>query len=52
MSTISRTIPVQLYKPDPDSKAIADRLHVAIFRNKIGTVAKLLDCGENFCPVN
>ena len=41
----SERLPVQISQPDPQSKAIADRLHVAIFRGKLGTVVKLLDCG-------
>jgi hypothetical protein len=48
----SERLPVQISQPDPQSKAIADRLHVAIFRGKLGAVVKLLDCGLIFLMNN
>lgn len=41
-----RLVPVYVTEPDQNSKAIADRLHLAIIRGKTSLVSKILDCGE------
>ena len=44
--SFSKSTPVQINQPDPNSGAIADRLHIAVIRGKIGDIAKILDCGK------
>ena len=43
---MKRTPPVIIREPDSQSRAVADRLHLAIIRGKLVTVDKIFDCGE------
>ena len=41
--SMKRTPPVIIREPDPQSTAVADRLHLAIIRGKLVTTSKILD---------
>jgi len=40
---MKKTPPVIIREPDPQSRAAADRLHLAIIRGKLVTTSKILD---------
>lgn len=43
---MKRSMPVYIREPDPESKTVEDRLHLAILKGKIVAVSKLLDSGK------
>ena len=43
--SFSKSTPVNIYQPDPDSGAMAEHLNITVIRGKIGDIAKILDFG-------